>query len=66
MSDIAIRVEDLGKQFQIGALQERTKFQYRTLRDQLLNLSVVGGCCGTDERHVTAIADACAPARAAV
>jgi lipopolysaccharide transport system ATP-binding protein len=33
MSNIAIRVENLGKQFQIGALQERTKFQYRTLRD---------------------------------
>lgn len=30
-----------------------------TLRDQLSQLSVVGGCCGTDHRHVAAIAQAC-------
>ena len=29
-----------------------------TLREMLPNLTVVGGCCGTDIRHVTAICDA--------
>jgi len=28
---------------------------YRELRSQLRNLEVVGGCCGTDHRHVDAI-----------
>jgi lipopolysaccharide transport system ATP-binding protein len=37
MNDIAIRVENMGKQFQIGAQQERSRFQYRTLRDTLTN-----------------------------
>lgn len=32
--------------------------RYAQLRDQLPNLSVVGGCCGTDDRHVAAIAEA--------
>jgi homocysteine S-methyltransferase len=31
---------------------------YRTVRSRLHNLSVVGGCCGTDHRHVAAIAAA--------
>ncbi|MDQ2967198.1 MAG: homocysteine S-methyltransferase family protein [Actinomycetota bacterium] len=31
---------------------------YRTVRTHLENLSVVGGCCGTDHRHVAAIAAA--------
>jgi homocysteine S-methyltransferase len=30
--------------------------QYRRLAERLPNLSVVGGCCGTDHRHVDAIA----------
>jgi S-methylmethionine-dependent homocysteine/selenocysteine methylase len=29
--------------------------QYRALRDSLPQLSVLGGCCGTDHRHVKAI-----------
>jgi homocysteine S-methyltransferase len=29
--------------------------QYRRLAAQLPNLTIVGGCCGTDERHVGAI-----------
>ncbi len=29
--------------------------QYRALRERLPRLSVVGGCCGTDARHVRAI-----------
>ena len=38
---------------------------YRRLRDRLPELSVLGGCCGTDIRHVTAIAEACAAPSAA-
>jgi S-methylmethionine-dependent homocysteine/selenocysteine methylase len=33
--------------------------EYRELLDLLPKLSVVGGCCGTDHRHVEAICDAC-------
>jgi len=33
--------------------------QYATLRRRLPNLSVLGGCCGTDERHIGRIAAAC-------
>jgi homocysteine S-methyltransferase len=33
--------------------------RYRTLLDRLPALSVLGGCCGTDDRHISAIADAC-------
>jgi S-methylmethionine-dependent homocysteine/selenocysteine methylase len=33
--------------------------QYRALRDRLPNATVLGGCCGTDDRHVAAIAAAC-------
>jgi S-methylmethionine-dependent homocysteine/selenocysteine methylase len=32
--------------------------EYQELREVLPNLSVVGGCCGTDHRHVAAIARA--------
>ena len=32
--------------------------RYVALRETLPNLSVLGGCCGTDIRHVQAIADA--------
>ena len=32
--------------------------RYVALRSDLSNLEVVGGCCGTDIRHVTAICDA--------
>jgi S-methylmethionine-dependent homocysteine/selenocysteine methylase len=33
--------------------------RYAALRQRLPRLSVVGGCCGTDHRHVAAIRDAC-------
>lgn len=33
--------------------------RYAALRESLPGLNVLGGCCGTDERHVTSIADAC-------
>jgi S-methylmethionine-dependent homocysteine/selenocysteine methylase len=36
--------------------------QYAELkRTHLPNLTVMGGCCGTDHRHVESIAAACAP-----
>lgn len=38
--------------------------EYRALVERLPQLTVLGGCCGTDIRHVTAIADACADVRA--
>ncbi len=34
---------------------------YRDLTDLLPNLTVMGGCCGTDYRHIEAIAAVCAP-----
>jgi S-methylmethionine-dependent homocysteine/selenocysteine methylase len=35
--------------------------QYRELKAKLKNLNVLGGCCGTDDRHVEAICKACLP-----
>ena len=32
--------------------------RYAALRDRLPNLNVLGGCCGTDHRHVCAVRDA--------
>jgi S-methylmethionine-dependent homocysteine/selenocysteine methylase len=32
--------------------------RHRELRPRLPNVNVVGGCCGTDHRHIAAIADA--------
>jgi len=43
---------DEGNPAELGAL-------YRGLRQHLPNLSVLGGCCGTDHRHVEAIWGAC-------
>ena len=37
--------------------------RYVELRRRLPNLTVLGGCCGTDLEHVTAICDAVLPAR---
>jgi S-methylmethionine-dependent homocysteine/selenocysteine methylase len=34
---------------------------YRNLRDRLPGLTVLGGCCGTNHRHVDAIGRACLP-----
>jgi hypothetical protein len=33
--------------------------QHRALQDVLPNLRVIGGCCGTDHRHMAAVASAC-------
>jgi homocysteine S-methyltransferase len=35
--------------------------QYAALKRYRGNLNVLGGCCGTDERHVEQIAAACVP-----
>ena len=32
--------------------------QYRALKDRLSNLNVLGGCCGTDHRHIEAVCKA--------
>jgi homocysteine S-methyltransferase len=46
---------DIGNPTELGG-------QYAALRRDLLpNLNVMGGCCGTDYRHVESIAAACAP-----
>ena len=37
--------------------------QYRSLTRKLRNLNVLGGCCGTDHRHIEQIGLACAPDR---
>jgi homocysteine S-methyltransferase len=38
--------------------------RYRGLRERMTQLSVLGGCCGTDHRHIAAICDACLPVSA--
>ena len=38
---------------------------YRELMERLPHLTVLGGCCGTDIRHIAAIAAACVPRTAA-
>lgn len=35
--------------------------QYRDLKQRFPQLNVLGGCCGTDERHIEAICKACLP-----
>jgi S-methylmethionine-dependent homocysteine/selenocysteine methylase len=35
--------------------------QYRELRERFPQITVLGGCCGTDNRHVEAICQACLP-----
>lgn len=46
---------DEGNPVELGA-------QYQVLKAQLKNLNVLGGCCGTDQRHIEAIYFACKPA----
>jgi len=36
--------------------------RYRELMQRMPQIRIVGGCCGTDHRHVAAICDACLPA----
>jgi S-methylmethionine-dependent homocysteine/selenocysteine methylase len=35
--------------------------QYAALKRRLPRLNVMGGCCGTDHRHIEKIAEACLP-----
>jgi methionine synthase I (cobalamin-dependent) len=35
--------------------------QYARLKNRISTLNVMGGCCGTDHRHVEQIAQACSP-----
>ncbi|MEO0803406.1 MAG: homocysteine S-methyltransferase family protein [Cyanobacteria bacterium J06642_2] len=35
--------------------------QYRELKSKLKHLNILGGCCGTDDRHIEAICKACLP-----
>jgi S-methylmethionine-dependent homocysteine/selenocysteine methylase len=35
--------------------------EYAELKSRLRQLNVLGGCCGTDERHIERIATACLP-----
>ncbi len=44
---------DIGDPAELGS-------EYARLRERLPRLSIVGGCCGTDHRHVEAVFDACA------
>ncbi len=45
---------DIGDPAELGG-------EYAALKRRLGNLNVMGGCCGTDHRHVEQIAAACAP-----
>jgi S-methylmethionine-dependent homocysteine/selenocysteine methylase len=45
---------DIGDPVELGQ-------QYAALKRRLPQLCVLGGCCGTDDRHVEQIAAACAP-----
>ena len=49
---------DAGDPVQLG-------HQYRSLRDRMRHLTVLGGCCGTDYRHIEQICVACLPAQQA-
>jgi len=45
---------DIGNPGELGA-------DYRRLMTRLPRLNVMGGCCGTDTRHITCIAESCVP-----
>jgi homocysteine S-methyltransferase len=45
---------DMGDPAELAAL-------YSALRERMPTLNVLGGCCGTDLRHISAIAEACLP-----
>jgi S-methylmethionine-dependent homocysteine/selenocysteine methylase len=45
---------DIGDPVELGG-------DYARLKDRLPRLTVMGGCCGTDHRHIEEIATACLP-----
>jgi homocysteine S-methyltransferase len=49
---------DAAPELDIGDMHKLGQ-HYRALRAKLPNLVVIGGCCGTDHRHLTAITNAC-------
>jgi homocysteine S-methyltransferase len=49
---------DRAKELDIGNPAELAR-QYRNLRARLPNLTILGGCCGTDYRHIEQICSAC-------
>jgi len=55
--DEAVELDD-GNPVELGR-------QYRDLRRKLGQIVVMGGCCGTDHRHIEAICHACTEAEAA-
>jgi homocysteine S-methyltransferase len=50
---------DMGNPIELG-------MQYSRLKNRLPHLNVMGGCCGTDHRHLEQIAEACLPLFASV
>ena len=63
---------ELARKFNVGVILEAPELdagdptelgrEYAALRKQRLKfLNVMGGCCGTDHRHVEQIASACVP-----
>lgn len=53
---------DVATELDAGNPQELGQ-QYHELRRRLPQLSVLGGCCGTDHRHIVAICNACVSAQ---
>ncbi|MER2266928.1 homocysteine S-methyltransferase family protein [Methylobacterium oxalidis] len=49
---------DAASDLDIGDPQDLGR-RYAALRGRLPNLNVLGGCCGTDHRHIEAICEAC-------
>jgi S-methylmethionine-dependent homocysteine/selenocysteine methylase len=49
---------DAASDLDIGDPQDLGR-RYAALRGRLPNLTVLGGCCGTDHRHIAAICEAC-------
>lgn len=51
---------DAATELDAGDPQELGR-HYQSLRQKLTQLCVIGGCCGTDHRHIVAICEACSP-----
>ena len=58
----------LARDYEVGFILESATWranpeelgnQYQALRTRLNHLNVLGGCCGTDHRHLEAICKAC-------
>jgi homocysteine S-methyltransferase len=49
---------DAAESLDIGDIEDLGA-RYRALREELAQLTVLGGCCGTDARHIDAIRRHC-------